>query len=68
MNPEFNADEALERFSRKLVLHKFNPAEMATGGYNYFLEVKHLLKDLPDRVNSTITKIEKLNVNLQHFH
>jgi ubiquinone biosynthesis protein len=47
---------------------KFKPTNIATGSFNYLLEVEHLLKDLPDRVNSTLTQIEKgeLEIKMKH--
>ena len=66
LDSSFNAAEALERFSKKLVMNKFNPVNVAKGSYDYLLDVEHLMKDLPDRVNSTLAKIEKgeIKVNL----
>lgn len=68
LNPQFNATEALQRLSKELVREKLNPVNIATGSLNYLLEVEHLLKDLPDRVNSTLYKLEKgdLEVNMKH--
>ena len=68
LDPEFNAAQALEKLSKKMVRHKFNPASIAKGSYDYLLDVEHLMKDLPDRINSTLTKIEKgeIEVNLNH--
>lgn len=59
--------EALQRFSKKLVVNKFNPVNVAKGSYDYLLDVEHLMKDLPDRINSTLTKVEKgeIKVNLE---
>ncbi len=72
LNPNFNASEGLERVSKRLIRHKFNPVNLATGSINYLLEVEHLLKDLPDRINSTMTKIEKgeieINVKIDHLN
>lgn len=66
LDPEFNAAAALEKLSKKMIRNKFTPSNIAKGSYNYLLDVEHLLKDLPDRVNSTITKIEEgeIEVNL----
>ena len=68
LNPNFNAAEALESLSKKMVRHKFAPGNIAKGSYNYLLDVEHLIKDLPDRINSTLAKIEKgeIGVNLNH--
>lgn len=65
LNPTFNAAEEIEKLSRKLVLHKFNPKDMAMEGYTYFLEVKHLMKDLPDRINEIIAKVERDDIELK---
>ncbi|WP_458406464.1 ABC1 kinase family protein [Methanobrevibacter sp.] len=67
LNPDFNIGEALDRYSKKIVINKFNPINVAKGSYDYILDVEHLLKDLPDRINSTLTKIEKgeIKVNLE---
>ena len=68
LNPNFNATVALKRLSKRLMYEKFKPTNIATGSFNYLLEVEHLLKDLPDRVNSTLTQIEKgeLEIKMKH--
>ena len=67
LDKDFNIGEALQRFSKKLVVNKFNPINVAKGSYDYLLDVEHLMKVLPDRINSTLTKIEKgeIKVNLE---
>lgn len=65
LNPEFNAAEALERLSKTLIRHRFSPSNVASGSMAYLLEVEHLLKDLPDRVNSTFTKLEKGDIEVK---
>ena len=35
LNPNFNAAEALESLSKKMVRHKFAPGNIAKGSYNY---------------------------------
>ncbi|WP_461462643.1 ABC1 kinase family protein [Methanobrevibacter sp.] len=72
LNPKFNAAETLQKLSKRLVLHKFNPANVATSSYNYLLEVEHLVKEMPERINSTMTKIEKgdleFNIKVEHLN
>ena len=67
LDKDFNIGEALQRFSRKLAADKFNPVKVAKGSYDYLLDVERLMKDLPDRINSTLTKVEKgeIKVNLE---
>ena len=71
LNPKFNAAEVLQKLSKRLIRHKFNPVNVATGSLNYLLEVEHLLKDMPERINSTMAKIEKgeieINIKLEEL-
>ena len=68
LNPKFNATETLKDLSTQLVREKLNPKNIATGSLSYLLEVEHLIKDLPDRINSTLYQLEKgdLEVNMKH--
>ncbi len=67
LDKDFNIGEALQRFSKKLVINKFNPVNVARGSYDYLLDVEHLMKYLPERIDSTLAKIEKgeIKVNLE---
>ena len=51
-----------------MVSQKFSAGNLVSGGLNYIVEIEHLLKDLPDRLNSTLDKLEEgdLEVNLKH--
>ena len=68
LDPEFNATEEIEKLSSQIVKQRLNPSNLLTGGVNYIVEIEHLLKDLPDRVNSTLNKVEQgeIEVNLNH--
>lgn len=68
LDPHFNLTTEIEKFSKKMFITKFKPGNLAHGGFNYIVEIEHLLKDLPDRLNSTIEKVEKgeLELNLKH--
>lgn len=68
LDPEFNATEEIQKLSSQIVKQKLNPSNLITGGVNYIVEIEHLLKDLPDRVNSTLNKVEQgeIEVNLNH--
>lgn len=68
LNPNFNAAEALQRLSKEMVLQKFKPGNIAAGSFNYLLEIEHLLKDLPDRINSTLSQVEKGNLEIKMKH
>lgn len=68
LDPEFNAAEEVQKLSYQIVTQRLNPKNIATGSLNYVMEVENLLKDLPDRVNSTLNKVEKgeIEINLNH--
>jgi ubiquinone biosynthesis protein len=68
LDPAFNVTEELERFSKKMIGEKLSPGNLISGGFNYIVEIEHLLKDLPDRLNNTLDMVEKgeVEVNLNH--
>ena len=68
LDPEFNAAEEIQKLSYQIVAQRFNPTNIATGSINYVMEIENLLKDLPDRINSTLNKVEKgeIEFNVNH--
>lgn len=68
LDPHFNLTAELENFAKKMIRSKFEPGNLVGGGFNYIVEIEHLLKDLPDRLNSTLDKVEKgdLELNMNH--
>lgn len=68
LDPQFNLTTELEKFAKKMIGQKFSVGNLATGGLNYIVEIEHLLKDLPDKLNSTLNKLDDgdLEVNLKH--
>lgn len=69
LDPTFNAATELKKLSRKIVINKYKPERLAKVSMNYLLQLEHLAKDLPNTINSTISKIEEgnLEVNLNHL-
>ena len=68
LDPHFNLTGELEKFAKDMIKSKFQPGNLVGGGFNYIVEIEHLLKDLPDRLNSTLDKVEKgeLQLNMNH--
>lgn len=68
LDPSFNLTTELEKFAKKMISQKFSAGNIASGGLNYIVEIEHLLKDLPDKLNSTLNKLDagELEVNLKH--
>ncbi len=68
LDPEFNAATELRKLSKNIVINKYKPKRLAKVGLNYLLQIEHLAKDLPDTLNSTISKFEEGNIkiNLKH--
>ena len=68
LDPHFNLTGELEKFAKGMIKSKFEPGNLVGGGFNYIVEIEHLLKDLPDRLNNTLDKVEKgeLELNMNH--
>lgn len=68
LDPKFNLTVELEKFAKKMIGDKFSTGNLVTGGLNYIVEIEHLLKDLPDKLNSTLNKLDdgNLEVKLKH--
>ena len=68
LDPHFNLTGELEKFAKDMIKSKFEPGNLVGGGFNYIVEIEHLLKDLPDRLNSTLDKVEQgeLELNMNH--
>ncbi|WP_406536383.1 ABC1 kinase family protein [Methanobrevibacter sp.] len=68
LDPHFNLTAELETFAKNMIKSKFEPGNLVGGGFNYIVEIEHLLKDLPDRLNSTLDKVERgeLELNMNH--
>jgi len=64
LDPEFNAATELKKLSRKIVINKYKPERLMKVGMNYLLQIEHLAKDLPDTINSTISKLEEGNIEV----
>ena len=66
--PGFNITTELEKFAKKMIRNKFSADNLVSGGFNYIVEIEHLIKDLPDRINATLNKVESgdLEINLKH--
>jgi len=61
LDPSFNLTTELEKFAKKMISQKFSAGNIASGGLNYIVEIEHLLKDLPDKLNSTLNKLDAEN-------
>ena len=68
LDPHFNLTNELETFAKKMIKSKFEPGNLVGGGFNYIVEIEHLLKDLPDRLNSTLNKLENGDIELNMNH
>ncbi|MBQ2652755.1 MAG: AarF/ABC1/UbiB kinase family protein [Methanobrevibacter sp.] len=68
LDPHFNLTGELEKFAKDMIKSKFEPGNLVGGGFNYIVEIEHLLKDLPDRLNSTLDKVERGEIELNMNH
>lgn len=68
LDPEFNAALEIKKMSKKIIINKYSPKRLMSVGSNYFLEMEHLAKNLPDKLNSIINKFEngEVSITLKH--
>jgi len=68
LNPEFDTAVELKRLSKKIILNKLSPSQLFKTSSNYILEIEHLAKNLPNTINSTLSKIEggEITIRLKH--
>lgn len=68
LDPTINPEDTIKKLSTQIVYQHYSPKNVLKEVVNYSIEFQHLLKDLPDRVNATLTKIEdgEITVKLEH--
>ncbi len=65
LDPKFNAATELKKLSKDIIINKYKPKRLSRVGINYLLQLEHLAKDLPETVNSTISKLEEGNIEVK---
>ncbi len=70
LNPEFNTVKQLRKLSKRIIFNKYNPKRILENGENYLLEIEHLAKNLPSRVDNLVTLLEKgeIKITLKHVN
>ena len=68
LDPKFNAATELRKLSKSIVINKYKPERIGKLALNYLLQIEHLAKDLPERINSTIYKLEEGNIEVKLKH
>ena len=58
LDPQFNLTTEIEKFAKEMIKSKFKPKNLVGGGFNYIVQIEHLLNDLPNKINNTIGKVE----------
>ncbi|MDO5848980.1 MAG: AarF/ABC1/UbiB kinase family protein [Methanobrevibacter sp.] len=68
LDPEFDTIAQLKKLSKKILLNKYNPKRIAKNSENYLLEIEHLAKNLPTRIDNLIYKLEdgEISITLKH--
>lgn len=64
LDPNFNATTELKKLSKQIVADRYKPDNLVKSGLNFVVQMEHLAKDLPDTINSTISKIEEGNLEV----
>ena len=65
LNPNFDTADELKKISKKIMLQQSSPKRLFKVGTNYFLEIEHLAKNLPNTVNNTLSKLEEGNIAIK---
>ena len=68
LDPSINPEAIIRKLSKQIVYQHYSPKNVLKEVINYSIEFQHLLKNLPDRVNATLTKVEngEITVKLEH--
>lgn len=70
LNPEFNTVAELKKLSKRIVLNKYSPKRILKNGENYVLEIEHLAKNLPSRIDNLVNIMERgeVKITLKHVN
>ncbi|MCF0226413.1 MAG: AarF/ABC1/UbiB kinase family protein [Methanobrevibacter sp.] len=67
LDPDLNIAEELEKFSFRIFVHQYNPKRLIKSSQNYLLEIEHLAKNLPTRIDELFEKVEngEITINIR---
>ena len=65
LNPDFDTADELKKISKRIMIKQSSPKRVFKVGTNYFLEIEHLAKNLPNTVNNTLSKLEEGNIAIK---
>ncbi|SDA51305.1 ABC1 kinase family protein [Methanobrevibacter millerae] len=67
LNPDFDTGDELKKVAQKLLIYQASPKRAFNVTSNFLLEMGHLAKNLPNTMNSTISKLDdgQLTLNLK---
>ena len=65
LNPNFDTADELKKLSKRITIQQASPKRLFKVGTNYFLEIEHLFKNLPNTVNNTLSKLEEGEITLK---
>lgn len=65
LNPDFDTADELKKLSKRITIQQASPKRLFKVGTNYFLEIEHLFKNLPNTVNNTLSKLEEGEITLK---
>lgn len=68
LNPDFDTGDELKHLSKKILIHQASPKRLFNITSNYILEMEHLAKNLPNTINSTLSKLDEGNITIKLKH
>ena len=68
LDPDFNPVQDMKKLSKKIIINKYKPKRLFGVTSNYVMNLEHLAKNLPQRLDTMISKLDEGNftVNLKH--
>lgn len=68
LDPDFNPVQDMKKLSKKIIINKYKPKRLFGVTSNYIMNLEHLAKNLPQRLDTMISKLDEgdFTVNLKH--
>lgn len=68
LDPEFNTVKEMKKLTKKIIINKYKPKRLISSTSNYILNLEHLAKNLPQRLNTMLYKLEEGNLTVKLKH
>lgn len=68
LDPNYNPVQEMKKLTKKIIKNRYRPRRLIGATSNYMLNLEHLAKNLPQRLDAMLNKLDEGNftVNLKH--